>query len=87
NLGPDVFIRQSEALMTRPDQSETLRRANLPALILCGRHDRLCPLERHTLMADLIAGAVLKVIEDAGHLPTLEQPQATTRELENWLRA
>ncbi|MEM8803918.1 MAG: alpha/beta fold hydrolase [Pseudomonadota bacterium] len=87
NLGPDVFIRQSEALMTRPDQSETLRRANLPALILCGRHDRVCPLERHTLMADLIAGAVLKVIEDAGHLPTLEQPQATTRELENWLRA
>lgn len=87
NLGPDVFIRQSEALMTRPDQSETLRRANLPALILCGRHDRLCPLERHTLMADLIAGAVLKVIEDAGHLPTLEQPQATTCELENWLRA
>ena len=84
-LGPDVFIRQSEALMTRPDQSETLRRAALPALILCGRHDRLCPLKRHTLMADLIPGAVLKVIEDAGHLPTLEQPEATTQALEDWL--
>ena len=84
-LGPEVFIRQSEALMTRADQSETLRGAALPALILCGRHDRLCPLERHTLMASLIPGAELKVIEDAGHLPTLEQPEATTHALQDWL--
>lgn len=84
-LGPDVFIRQSEALMTRPDQTDTLKSATLPALILCGRHDRLCPIERHTLMADLIPGAVLEVIEDAGHLPTLEQPEATTDALIRWL--
>lgn len=85
--GPDVFVRQSEALRDRPDQSETLRRANHPALVLCGRHDRLCPLARHELMVDLMPNAHLEVIEDAGHLPTLEQPQRTNAAIAAWLEA
>ena len=36
-------------------------------------------------MRDLIPGAVLEVIEDAGHLPPLEQPESTTAALERWL--
>ncbi len=84
-LGPHVFLNQSRALMDRRDQSETLRRANLPALVLCGKSDTLCPMHRHKLMADLIAGSRLKVIEGAGHLPTLEQPKFTNAALARWL--
>ena len=84
-LGPDVFVRQSRALQTRPDQSETLRNANIPALILCGRDDSLCPIKRHEYMAGLIPQAKLQIIENAGHLPTLEQPDKTTEALQNWL--
>ena len=43
-LGAEVFLRQSRALMSRPDQTETLRGARLPALVLCGREDALCPV-------------------------------------------
>lgn len=86
-LGPDVFLRQSEALMTRPDQSDTLRQSDLPALILCGRHDALCPISSHELMAELMPQARFEIIEEAGHLPTLEQPDATTKALINWLEA
>ncbi|MGB1209670.1 MAG: alpha/beta fold hydrolase, partial [Paracoccaceae bacterium] len=85
DLGPDVFDRQSRALMERPDQSETLRQARLPALVLCGEDDTLCPLSRHTLMHDLLEGSTLRVIPKAGHLPTLEQPEVTTKALEAWL--
>ncbi|RFP85837.1 alpha/beta fold hydrolase [Rhodobacteraceae bacterium 63075] len=84
-LGPDVFERQSRALMDRPDQSETLRGADLPALVLCGRHDALCPVERHELMAGLIPGAALEIIEGAGHLPVLEKPGETNAALARWL--
>ncbi len=84
-LGPDVFARQSRALMGRPDQSETLRGADLPALVLCGRHDALCPVERHELMAGLIPGAALEIIEGAGHLPVLEKPEETNAALARWL--
>ena len=85
DLGPQVFIRQSLALRDRPDQSETLRRFDGPSLVLCGRHDALCPVARHELMADLLPRATLEIIEGAGHLPTLEQPEETNAALARWL--
>lgn len=85
DLGPEVFARQSRALASRPDQQETLRAFRGPALIATGAQDRLCPRDRHDLMHDLVPGSRLVVIEEAGHLPTLEQPQATTAALIRWL--
>ncbi len=86
-LGPAVFLRQSEALMDRPDQTETLRRYKAPALILCGDDDRLCPPSRHHLMQELMPHARLQIIQNAGHLTTLEQPDATTDAITTWLEA
>ena len=85
DLGPAVFVRQSRALRDRPDYCETLRRVQVPALVLCGREDRLCPIDRHDLMHDLIGGARQVVIDGAGHLPVLEQPRATNAALADWL--
>jgi pimeloyl-ACP methyl ester carboxylesterase len=87
DIGPDAFIRQSIALRDRIDQKNTLRTYKRPALVLCGRHDVLCPLERHELMHNLLENSKLEIIEDAGHLPTLEQPKITTMALISWLEA
>lgn len=84
-LGPAVFERQSRALQRRPDQQKTLKLVNVPTLILCGRHDSLCPVMRHQFMADMIRGATLEIIEDAGHLPTLETPAKVNAALRRWL--
>lgn len=83
-LGSDVFVRQSRALRDRPDQKATLSTWDKPTLVLCGAQDRLCPLHRHTLLTILMPQAKLRVIEDAGHLPPLEQPQATATALADW---
>jgi pimeloyl-ACP methyl ester carboxylesterase len=85
DLGPDAFERQSRALASRPDQQDTLRAFRGPALVLMGEDDRLCPRDRHDLMHSLIAGSRLVIVEGAGHLPTLEQPERTTAELIRWL--
>lgn len=85
-LGPDTFVRQSRALQRRRDQQGTLRKCRVPTLVLCGEHDVLCPVKRHTFMAELIHGAVLRVLDGAGHLPTLEAPAETTQALRDWLR-
>ena len=84
-LGPHVFMEQSRALMDRPDQSDTLRGVDVPALVMCGRDDALCPVSRHELMAELIPKAQLEIIEGAGHLPTLEQPELTNAAIARWL--
>lgn len=83
--GPEIFVKQSRALQRRMDQQSTLRKIKVPTLVLCGEFDELCPVKRHELMAELIYSAHLKVIKDAGHLPTLEQPVATTEALVEWL--
>jgi pimeloyl-ACP methyl ester carboxylesterase len=85
DLGPDVFVRQSRALASRPDQQETLRGFSKPALVLMGAEDRLCGRDRHDLMHELMPKSRLSIVEGAGHLPTLEQPERTTAELLRWL--
>jgi len=85
DLGADVFERQSRALQTRPDQQEVLKQVTCPTLILMGVEDRLCPRDRHELMHHLIAGSTLEIIDGAGHLPTLEQPDAVTTAFTTWL--
>ena len=85
DIGPDAFIRQSIALRDRFDQKNILRSYKRPTLVLCGKHDVLCPLERHELMHTLLENSKLEIIEDAGHLPTLEQPKITTMALASWL--
>ncbi|MDK3016067.1 alpha/beta fold hydrolase [Pseudodonghicola flavimaris] len=87
DLGPEVFVRQSRALQRRRDQQSTLRKFKVPTLILCGAHDRLAPVKRHSFMAELMQQAWLEVIEEAGHLPPLEAPEATTAALRHWLQA
>jgi pimeloyl-ACP methyl ester carboxylesterase len=86
SLGPESFVRQSRALQRRRDQQATLRKCKVPTLILCGAHDALCPIKRHTFMAELIQGAELLVLDDAGHLPTLEMPDETTAALRRWMQ-
>ena len=85
-LGPEVFVRQSRALQRRRDQQGILRKCKVPTLVLCGTHDVLCPVKRHTFMAELIPYAKLVVLENAGHLPTLEAPAETTQALRDWMK-
>ncbi|MGJ3264189.1 MAG: alpha/beta fold hydrolase [Salinarimonas sp.] len=87
DLGPDAFVRQSRALASRDGQEETLRAYRGPALVLCGEDDRLCPVKRHTLMHELLAGSTLEIVPRAGHLPTLETPDAVNAALARWLAA
>ena len=84
-LGPEVFVRQSRALACRPDQQATLAAFRGPALVMMGEDDRLCPRDRHQQMHALIPGSRLAIVAGAGHLPTLEQPEVTTAEINQWL--
>ncbi len=85
DLGDEVFTRQVRALQRRRDQQPTLRRCKAPALVLCGAHDGLTPPRRHSFMAELIPYAELAIIDGAGHLPTLEAPEAVTQALLSWM--
>jgi pimeloyl-ACP methyl ester carboxylesterase len=84
-LGAETYLRQTRALQRRPDQQKTLRKVRVPALILAGRADRLLPVRRQEFLAGLMPFGRLQVIEEAGHLPQLEQPEAVTEALRDFL--
>lgn len=84
-LGNQAFINQSIALRDRPDYQNVLKGFDIPTLIMCGRQDVLCPIERHELMRELISGSTLHIVDSAGHLPTLEQPEIVNKALDLWL--
>lgn len=86
-LGEGVFIRQSRALQRRPDQSKTLRRALMPALVLAGAEDGLVPVRRQEFLAGLLPQGRLQVVKGAGNLPMLEQPEDVSEALQDFLSA
>jgi 3-oxoadipate enol-lactonase/4-carboxymuconolactone decarboxylase len=60
----------------RSDTLERLKEIRVPVLIVQGRHDRARTPEHGAAMQARIAGARLAVIEEAGHTPQLEAPEA-----------
>jgi pimeloyl-ACP methyl ester carboxylesterase len=84
-VGKDAFLRQQNALMHRADSRPHLSAIAVPTLVLCGREDAMTPLARHTEIAGAIPKARLAVIEDSGHLTTMERPQAATALLRDWM--
>ena len=82
DLGPEVFRQQSLALRDRPDSVPTLASIDCPTLVMCGDEDTLCPVGYHKLMANEIPNARLVVIENCGHLSSLEQPEIVNAELQ-----
>ncbi len=84
-LGPEQFQRHLRVLQRRPDQQKTLRKANVPTMIIVGENDTLVPRRRAEFLAAMMPQGFLEVIAEAGHLPQLEQPEAVTKVLETFL--
>jgi pimeloyl-ACP methyl ester carboxylesterase len=56
-----------------------------PTLALTGREDLWSPPEQHEVMAAAIQGARLCIVEQCGHMSTLEQPDVVNAAFEKWL--
>lgn len=84
-IGVEGFSRQQDAIMGRIDQRPNLAAITVPTLVLVGDKDALTPPDRAKEMADAIAQTRLVIVEDCGHLSTLERPHAVNEALSVWL--
>jgi pimeloyl-ACP methyl ester carboxylesterase len=82
---PRIFEAQIQALLDRPDGREALKGLACPILFGCGRQDEWSPLSRHVEMHAQCPGSRLVVIEDCGHMSPMEQPDAVSEALVDWL--
>lgn len=82
---PEIFEGQQRAGLTRPDASGYLPRIACPTLVLCGLQDGWSPPPQHEEMARIIPGAQLRLIDECGHMATVERPEEVTQALSDWL--
>jgi 3-oxoadipate enol-lactonase len=76
-----------EAMMARPDSTETLATIDVPTLVVVGAEDALIPRGEGDIMHDAIRGSRLEVIQNAGHLSNIERPAAFNHVLSEFLAA
>ena len=86
SIGARGQLNQQRAMLARPDSHAELSRVRVPTLMLCGRDYPVTPVADHQALAACVSGARLEIIEDCGHLSTIEQPEAVGRVLSDWLR-
>lgn len=84
-VGPQRFARRHRAMSTRTDGRDVLRQCDVPVRALCGRSDALSSVEEHQEIAETAPRGRLSIVEDCGHMPPLERPQAATALLRDWL--
>ena len=80
------IIRQGlVALAERSETCSTLNEITIPTLIICGRKDVVTPLVQSEFMNATIKGSILHVIDNAGHVSNLEQPDKFNKHLLDFL--
>lgn len=60
----------------RIDYTPLLQQISVPTLIVVGDQDQYTPVSDARFMQERIVGSELAIINDAGHMPNLEQPTA-----------
>jgi pimeloyl-ACP methyl ester carboxylesterase len=85
--GAGAYLRQQQAIMSRPDSRPTLAAITCPTLVLVGDSDEATPPDLAREMAAGIRGAKLAVVPECGHLSTLERPREVNKALVEWMVA
>ncbi|WGW11258.1 alpha/beta hydrolase [Saxibacter everestensis] len=87
--GQGAFYRQIAAADERyTDEIQDLYAAiDIPVKVIWGRNDTWIPADRATQLAQLIPGAELELIDNAGHLIQYDAPVQLATALQRWLTA
>jgi pimeloyl-ACP methyl ester carboxylesterase len=73
------------AMAGRTDTTRFLNKITLPTLIISGAEDKLTPPEVMKQMADQIRNSKFVLVEEAGHMTPIENPQAVSEAIKNFL--
>ncbi|MFF3674464.1 alpha/beta fold hydrolase [Streptomyces sp. NPDC002120] len=79
-------VLAADPYMHDPKLLRRLGRVDVPALLLWGASDRIVTPAYGAAYAEAFGSGRLHVIPEAGHLPQLEQPEATFAAIDGYLR-
>lgn len=85
NMDVASTVNILHALLGRGDARPLLASVRCPSIVIHGREDRAIPLDRCMEVARLLPRSSFQIVERAGHLATLEAPEAITSAISPFL--
>ena len=86
NFSGEALIQYYEAMIRRPDRTSVLRSFRKPVLFIIGRQDTAVPLQSSLEQCYLPAVSYLHILKNSGHMGMLEDENAATAFLLNFLK-
>ena len=86
-VGKEAFKRQETAIIGRIDSRPHLAAIRCPTLVIAARDDQLMPVPLLQELSDAIPGARLAIVEDSGHMASIEQPERVLELMREWVAA
>ncbi len=84
--GQNAFKQGRGAAVSKISE-ELLKQIQNETLIIWGKDDKLFPVECGETAAKILPNAKLHLIQDAGHLPLMDQPEIFNKVLNDFLRS
>lgn len=84
--GIDALIPYYRAMWERPDRTNILKAALVPVLFFMGKEDIAAPIENVLQQVALPPVSEVHLLADCGHMGMIEQPDAATHVLEQFIR-
>lgn len=82
---PDQLAAHIDAGASRPDAADVLASLQVPTWILAGAEDKIRPPSGHLEMATLVPHSQLRIIQNCGHMLTVEQPTEVNTCMREWI--
>ena len=84
---PQGVAAALRAMARREDFTAALNGIETRSLVICGRHDQISTVDEMTGIAGALPNAELLIVEEAGHMAPLEQPQAVNDAIRAFLKS
>lgn len=81
----ESIIETLHALAKREKMCQMINEISIPTLILCGKEDKITPLAQSEFMSKNITNSAMQIINNAGHMSNLEQPEGFNLHLSNFI--
>jgi pimeloyl-ACP methyl ester carboxylesterase len=83
---PAQIVHADYLACDRFDLLPRIKEIHCPTLVICGGEDQLTPPKYSQYLVEQIPGASLLIVEGAGHMVMLEQPEVVAEEISQFMR-
>ena len=80
----DLFIQQQKNILLREESQSLLKKIQQQTLVIVGKQDAFFFASTRKIAAS-ITNATFEVIDECGHMVTMEEPQLVTKLMKKWL--